>query len=297
VPRLPLLGDPVSRTFRRILSGDEEGRPPWVRALERPGDAGWSGPGSAAWEVHGSLATLIGGVRALLLQAAHPLALAGIEQHSAYRTDALGRLQRTNLYVTTTTYGSSAQAAATCLAVRKVHERVRGTAPDGRPYSANDPRLLLWVHVALTESMLRAAQAYGPRDVDADRYVAETAVTAEHMGIEEPPRSEAELAATLEGFRPELAGGEHTREVVRFLARPPLPLGAQPVYRVFRNAATALLPDWAPELLGLRPRPSLLQAADARAAEAVLATLRVLLGPISPGERAARLRLSGAVST
>jgi uncharacterized protein (DUF2236 family) len=176
--------------------------------------------------------------------------------------------------------------------VRKVHESVVGTAPDGRPYAANDPRLLLWVHVALVESMLRAGQALGPGPVDADRYVAETAVTAEHMGIEAPPRSEAELAATLEGFRPELEGTPHTREVVRFLTRPPLPLAAQPVYRVLLHAACDLLPPWAPDLLGLRLRPGPLRALDVPAARAMLGTLRLVLGPTSPGERAARLRLS-----
>ena len=175
--------------------------------------------------------------------------------------------------------------------MRRVHEGVVGTAPDGRPYAANDPRLLLWVHVALVDSMLRAAQACGPRSVDADRYVAETAVTAEHMGIDGPPRTEAELAAALDGFRPELGGGPQTREVVQFLRRPPLPLPAQPVYRVLWNAATALLPEWAPDMLGTRPRPELAQTADVLLARGVLGALRGVLGASSPGERAARIRI------
>ena len=145
------VGDAVRRTFRVILSGDPDGEPPWVKAIGRPGDAGWFGPDSATWEVNGSLATLVGGIRAPMLQACHPLALAGVEQHSSYRQDPLGRLQRTNLYVTTSTFGTTALAEQTAAMVRRVHESVVGTSPDGRPYSAEDPRLLLWVHLGLTE--------------------------------------------------------------------------------------------------------------------------------------------------
>ncbi len=289
-----LITAPVARVFRRILSGADDGRPPWVRALEQPGDAGWFGPGSEVWRVHGSLATLVGGVRALLLQAAHPLALAGVEQHSDYRADPLGRLQRTNLFVTTTTYGSTEQAAGAVRMVRRVHETVMGHAPDGRSYAANDPHLLLWVHVALIESMLRAAQAYGPADLDADRYVAEAAVIADEFSIPDPPRSEAALAATLEGFRPELAGDEHTREVVRFLLKPPLPLVAQPVYQVFVHAAADLLPPWAHEVLGLPRRPTPVRALDRMAASSVLGTLAVVLGRASPAEQVARERIAAA---
>ena len=60
------LAAPVTRAFRKILSGSPDGRPDWVQALEEPGDVGWFGPGRAIWAVHGSLATLVGGVRALL---------------------------------------------------------------------------------------------------------------------------------------------------------------------------------------------------------------------------------------
>ena len=290
-----LLAAPVARMFRRILSGADDGRPPWVRALEQPGDAGWFGPGSEVWRVHGSLATLVGGVRALLLQSAHPLALAGVEQHSDYRADPLGRLQRTNLFVTTTTFGSTEQAADSVRRVLTVHRAVVGRAPDGRPYAANDPHLLLWVHVALIESMLRAAQRYGPDHLDADRDVAETAIIADEFGIPDPPRSEAALAATLEAFRPELVGDEHTREVVRFLLRPPLPAAAQPVYQLLLRAACDLLPDWGREVLELPRRGAPFRRFDRLAAAVALDTLGLVLGRGSPGERAARQRIAGSV--
>ncbi len=62
----------VAQGFRRIISGDPEGTPEWVRQLAGGVDSGYFGAGSAAWTVHGSLPTLVGGVRALLMQALHP---------------------------------------------------------------------------------------------------------------------------------------------------------------------------------------------------------------------------------
>ena len=50
--------------------------------------------------VHGDLPSmLIGGVSSLLLQMLHPLAMAGVAQHSRYRDDALGRLEQTATFM------------------------------------------------------------------------------------------------------------------------------------------------------------------------------------------------------
>ena len=279
--------DPVARTVRRILSGSEDGRPQWVRALEEPGDVGWFGPDHSIWAVHGSLATLVGGIRALLLQSAHPLALAGVEEHSDYRSDPLGRLQRTNQWLTSVTFGSSVQAARAVDRVTAVHQRVIGVAPDGRPYAAADPRLLLWVHVGLTDSMLVAAQAFGPRDVDADAYVRDMAYVGNRMGVVDAPESAVQLTAALDGFRAELSGGDNVRQVSRFLARPPLPAPALPFYTVLHRAAVDLLPSWSHRFVGTPLRSAPVRAADLVAASSMLGALRLVLGRESPGERAA----------
>ena len=103
-----------------------------VRDLSQPvdGDVGLFGPGSATWAVHSDAAILIGGIRALLLQTMHPLAMAGVAEHSAYRSDPTGRLWRTSAYVGTTTFGSTAQAEQAVAIVRRVHESVVGIAPE-----------------------------------------------------------------------------------------------------------------------------------------------------------------------
>ena len=280
LPTPSAAADVIRRTFRVILSGDPLGEPPWVRAIGDPGDAGWFGPGSAAWQVNGSLATLVGGPRALLMQACHPLALAGVEQHSTYRTDPLGRLQRTNLYVTTSTFGSTELAERTAAMVTRVHDRVSGIADDGRPYSARDPRLLLWVHIGLTESMLLAFERYGTTKVDGDAYVNDMSVLARALGVTDPPTTRDELADAISSFRGEVAGGPAAESVNRFLRFPgrALPVGAWAPYEVLIRAAADLLPTWAHDCLGSSPRHQVFQQLDAAACRTLLRSLQGILG-------------------
>ena len=283
VPTPSATADVIRRTFRVILSGHPEGEPPWVTAIGQPGDAGWFGPCSAAWQVNGSLATLVGGPRALMMQACHPLALAGVEQHSTYRADPLGRLQRTNLYVTTSTFGTTQLAEQTAAMVNRVHEQVYGTAEDGRDYSAQDPRLLLWVHVGLTESMLLAYQRYGRGTVDADEYVNDMAQLARALGVIDPPTTADALSASIDSFRDEVSGGASARSVARFLRFPgrALPIGAWGPYEVLIRAASDLLPNWAHDCLGTSPRPGVVQALDTATCTATLRSLQAVLGPRS----------------
>ena len=104
----------------------------------------------------------VGGMRALLLQSLHPLAMAGVAEHSDYRHDPWGRLQRTADFLAATTFGPESEAERAVARVRAVHEHVQGVAADGRPYRANDPHLLRWVHLAELESFLVAYRRYGP---------------------------------------------------------------------------------------------------------------------------------------
>src|SRR3546814_1166840 len=89
-----------------------------------------------------------------LLQMLHPGVLAGVWDHSNFRSDMLGRLRRTAQFISGTTYGSREQALALISRVKAIHDHVHGQLPDGTPYSAHDPDLLTWVHV--TEEIGRA---------------------------------------------------------------------------------------------------------------------------------------------
>lgn len=235
----------LQTAIRKTLVGDQTP----VRDLSKPvvGDSGLFGPESVTWRIHADSAMLIGGIRALLLQTIHPLAMAGVADHSAYRTDPTGRLWRTASFVGTTTYGTTAEATKAVKIVKKVHERVVGEAPDGRHYEANDPHLLAWVHHTLVESFLVSYQRYGATklsDDDADRYVAEQARLGDLMGVESPARSVGELQEAMRTVRSELKAGAQARGAIRFLLVPPLALVARGPYAVLCAAAVGLLPGW-----------------------------------------------------
>jgi uncharacterized protein (DUF2236 family) len=199
--------------------------------------------------VHEDCAMFVGGIAALLMQSLHPLAMAAVADHSGYKADPWGRLQRTSHFIGATTLGRKQDAVAAIAKVRDIHEHVTGTAPDGRPYAASDPHLLTWVHVAEVHAFLRAYEVYGERplgQVARDGYVADMALIAAELGVPDPPGTEAEVLAMISGYRPELAGTPQAWEAARFLLRePPLPLVLRPVYVGLAAAAVALLPRWA----------------------------------------------------
>ena len=244
-----------SSLLRNALAGDEGLAPEEMASLD---DLGLFGPDSVVWRVHGDSAMLIGGLRSLMLQTLHPLAMAGVAEHSDYKSDPWGRLNRTGRFVGATTYGSTETAERAIRIVHNVHKRVKGIAPDGRPYEANDPHLLLWVHITEVDSFLRAYEAYGAgklRDAEKDQYVAEMAEVARRLGSETPPESVAELEACLDGFRQECEAGSYARETIRFLLLPPVHLALRGPYGVLAAGAITLLPGWARRELRLPVLP------------------------------------------
>jgi uncharacterized protein (DUF2236 family) len=279
---LPLIGRPLRNQLMapvaRSLAAD---RLPFEQYTDPPGDPGLFGPGSVTWRVHADPSMLVGGLAALMLQTLHPLAIAGVEEHSNYRDDPLGRLSRTGSFVTGTTFGSTEAAERLIKLVRGIHRKVHGTAPDGRPYSADDPDLVTWVHVTEVSSFLRAHQRFTPfpvRGDQADRYFHETAVIAERLGGEGIPRSRLAVRAYYRHIRPDLEAGEQALGAIGFLAKPMRGRGANPVmtaaHQVVIQAAIGLLPPWARDMLGL-PQPGLVgQAVVLPAAHLLLGGLR-----------------------
>src|ERR1700730_2670539 len=131
-------------------------------AVQSPGER-WVAEDRPIRQVHSDSAMFIGAIRALLLQSLHPLAMAAVAEHSDYRGDPWGRLQRTSHFVGITTFGRTGEAQQAIARVRAIHQRVTGIAPDGRPYTASDPHLLTWVHIAEADSFLRAHACFGAR--------------------------------------------------------------------------------------------------------------------------------------
>ncbi|OEJ41989.1 hypothetical protein AR457_05530 [Streptomyces agglomeratus] len=246
----------------------------------------WFGPDRPIRTVHGDASMFIGGLSALLLQSLHPLAMAAVAAHSGYRGDPWGRLQRTSTFLAVTTYGTAQDAQQAVDQVRAVHERVRGTTAAGEPYHAADPHLLMWVHVAEVDSFLRAHQLYGAHPLDADgcdAYVSDTSRVAAALGVSDPPRTRAELAARLDAYRPELRATPEAREAARYiLLRPPLPRIARAPYAVLAANAVAMLPPWAREPLGLPRLPALEKTCVRFTGHALTRTIRWAMVPPPP---------------
>ena len=246
----------------------------------------------------------LGGLRALMLQALHPLAMAGVAQHSDYRSDPWGRLRRTADYVATVTYGSTEQAHRAAARVRAVHGRLSGVEPEsGTPYRVADPALLLWVHCAEVDSFLTAFRRCGGRlrRGEADAYLAEQVRGAVLVGVDarECPASVAELRDYFRAVRPSLRATAEARAGVQFLLFPPMPLPARPAWVALASTAFGMLPGWARARFG----PAGLLVAHPGAALAASATGRSLrtivrLAPErlwgSPARRAALERVASA---
>jgi uncharacterized protein (DUF2236 family) len=241
----------LARNVRRAIGITEQRAPIATDPVEA-----YVVPGGMARRVHADLpAMLIGGVTALLLQTLHPLAMAGVAEHSSYQEDPLGRLRRTASFVGTTTFGTVAEAEAAIAQVKRVHRRVRGISPDGRPYSADDPELVTFIHVAEVASFLASSQRYGTRALspeECDQYYEEVAPVALALGATWAPRSAAEVESYLLRLRPELYAGQQAKAardwLIRGVARRP---SERAVYSLVLAAAVGVLPGWARRELGL----------------------------------------------
>ncbi len=221
-------------------------------------DLGLFGPESVTWRVHGDPTMLLGGLRSLFLQALHPLAMAGVAQHSGFREDPWGRLFRTAEYVTVVAFGTTAQAQRAGARVRGIHRGLAGIEPEsGATYRVDDPALLLWVHCAEVESFFttyrRAGGRVGPGD--ADRYYAEQVRAAELVGLDpaDVPATEADMAAYFESVRPQLRLTPPAREALWFVHVPPMPAVAwptRPAWAAIAGLSFSLQPRWARRLYG-----------------------------------------------
>lgn len=290
------LQDALGARFRRIITDSPDGMPPWLEQVAQGDDPGLFAPTDAPWVVHGDLATLIGGIRALLVQALHPGSLAGVSQHSRYEQDPLGRLAGTTKWLTITTFGSCSAIDAEASRVNRMHARVQGEYTDNsgqvQSYRAADQDLLLWVHVAFTDSFLATHQMYGsgPIPGGADSYVRLWAKSVAPLGLEEVPLTVAELNALIGDLILDrtLTVTPITKKVIRFIQKPPLSRTARAVYLLLFQAALVSLSPQMQTLVGLKPWPKWLVVPMTRA---LLRTMRLAIGSHSPLEDAALSRL------
>lgn len=260
---------------------------------EHPKDDGLFGPKSVVWRVNRDRVFPLAGMRSLMLQALHPLAMAGVAQHSMWKEDPFGRLAATSGYVLTTTYADTATALAAAGWVRRVHTRVRGVDPEtGLPYSAEDPDLLLWVHAGMVDSIVTVVQRYGRSltDVDADAYVAEMVRFAEIVGVprELVPATVASLRAYIESVDLRRATPAAKDAMAVVLDPPDLEPELRDLWHDLGQVAVGTLPPWARDMYGWPEPPAALLERE---------SVRQLLGALDlmfeglPGVLEARRRI------
>lgn len=287
----------TTTTASRLLTGARRRAGLMVRSRIAGGDAAeqrqriwhsegdrWNSPEDAIYAVHGDASMFAAGLTALLLQSMHPLAMAGVADHSDYRGDPWGRLQRTSQFIATTTFGTISDATGLIRAINGMHRSVVGVDHRGRPYDARDPHLLRWVHVAEIWSFLECHRLYGRAPITPgrqDEYVRQASRTGIMLGARNVPTSVAELAAALEGYRPELEASPAALDARHFLLdEPPVGWTARPAYAMLREGAVAALPPWARGSLGLPDGPFGSRAAALLLGRAGVSTLRWVLDAV-----------------
>lgn len=243
---------------------------PLARALtrsvaERPADDGLFGPRSLVWRVHRDRSFAVAGIRSLMVQALHPLAMAGVAQHSNWEQDPMGRLAATSGYILTVTYGDNAAVQQAGARVRAIHRHVNGTdSVTGLEYHAADPALLLWIHAAMVDSIVHVVQRYGRMldAADADRYVAEMVKFAELVGVpaEQVPSSVVALQEYIESVEPLRATPAALHAIAVVLDPPGLGDDMRELWHDVGQVAIGTLPGWARSMYGYgKPDPELME--------------------------------------
>ncbi len=223
-----------------------------------------------------AVSMMIGGIRSLLLQMLHPHALQGVLDHSNFREDMHGRLQRTARFIAVTTFGHRDDADALIARVNRIHEQVHGTLRDGTPYSARDPETLAWVHVAEALSFLDAYIRYVRPNMsfaDQDEYCRQFALIARKLGADPVPETRRDAERLMRHFRGQLRASPEAVEVARLVLTQKPDKAPPAAQKILGIAAVDLLPDYARNMLGLK-RPGLELLPAKAAALSVGKTLR-----------------------
>jgi uncharacterized protein (DUF2236 family) len=232
-------------------------------------DTGYFTDESVIRRVYRERALVLAGPRALLMQAAHPLAVAGLLAHTGALERPYERLARTAEVMNTITFGSRTEADRATRHVRAMHRRVRGrltrTAGPfraGTPYRADDPELLMWILYTLVDSAIDVYRLYvgALDDDDQARFWDDYRVVGRLFGLRD-----REMPKTLEDFRSygrEMLEG-HTLVVTpwartrarEIVLEPPLPIYLRPVVEAVNFVTVALLPAPIREQYGFFPIP------------------------------------------
>ena len=114
-------------------------------------------------------------------------------------------------------------------------------------------------------------------------------MSATGLGLTEAPQSVPELKLTMDEFlKNDLAPSVETKEVVKFILKPPLGIPALMFYLVLAKTAISTLTPEQQEILGLKPVNRFWRWLCSR----FLKLLSLALGKESPSQEAARARIA-----
>lgn len=247
---MELLRRQLQTQVRGIFNDSAKGETPVP-----PSDEAWFARDTPIRMVHADIVSMmVGGMAALLLQMLHPHALRGVLDHSSFRSDMQGRLRRTAKFIAVTTYGHRDEAEKAVARVNRIHAHVKGTLPDGTPYSATNPRTLAWVHVTEATMFLEAWLTYvrpGMPLAEQDEYFRQFALIARKLGCDPVPATKAEAAEVFRTLRADLASGPDAHDIARLITGGRSGGAVGQVQPFLANSAIGLLPPFARTMLAL----------------------------------------------
>jgi uncharacterized protein (DUF2236 family) len=213
-------------------------------------------------EVVGHRLTALSGPRALLVMAAHPVAFQGFFAHTGALDDPYARLRRTGAVLDAIAFGTRQDADRATKRVRAIHRRVHGELPDGTPYRADDPELLLWILAAMAESALVVYPRYVRplSHAERDALWRDYRIVGRRFGLEQ-----RDMPATIDAFDAYMAARYASGELVvtdaarelakEIVMRPPVPLYLRPLRELVNQITVGLLPGTLRRQYGFRWDP------------------------------------------
>ncbi len=225
---------------------------------------GYFGSESITWKIGQEFILLLGGARAVLMQLAHPLVALGVSEHSSYLTDPLQRTEHTFLLGQMLTFGPTATARQAARTINSLHKHVHGTLPmdagayaHNTYYSARDPKLLLWVHATLADTILRTYPLFvGPLTYEEqNQYYQESKMMGYLLGLTKAdmPSTVNDLYAYVHDmvYSNQLAATPQAKQIVQQVLYPPIPNVLRPLLHLNVQITSALLPQPVREIYGL----------------------------------------------
>jgi uncharacterized protein (DUF2236 family) len=246
---------------------------------------------SLSWRIfRNPVALFIGGVSAVILELADPAVRTGVWEHTDFRRDPAGRLQRTGRAAMVTVYGARSVATSMIAGVVRRHERVTGHTPSGEAYSANDVALLDWVQATAVFGFAQAWHHFvSPLDRSSFSQVfAEGEAAAKLYGARGAPLSADAWEALLESKRNRLEPSPIVFEFLEIVSKAAvLPAPLRPLQKWMVRAAVEITPPWVRDRLGLGPGHDL-ASRERRLVKWVGKSVEHLLLPSSPAAQACR---------